>query len=90
MNGRSWGENQLRPVAVESHPFVPKARPFLKWAGGKQWLAPVARLLLPENFSGIYHEPFLGGGAMFFALSPSRAVLSDANAELIANPSCLL
>lgn len=54
---------------------------FLKWAGGKRWLAPLIR----ESIGSIeeYVEPFLGGGAVFFELSPVRAMLSDANAELI-------
>ena len=58
--------------------------PFLKWAGGK-------RLLLPELLEhiekpqggGTYFEPFLGGGAVFFALEPRKARLSDASPELI-------
>ena len=59
-----------------------KAAPFLKWAGGKRWLT--ARVSeLPEEVTGRYFEPFLGSGAMFFHLSPSAAVLSDANGALI-------
>ncbi len=67
----------------------PVARPVLKWAGGKQWLAPAARLLMPPNFVGRYWEPFLGGGAFFFALSPKRATLSDRNEELIQTYTAL-
>lgn len=61
------------------------ARPFLKWAGGKAKLAPRIISRLPTRF-GRYHEPFLGGGAVFFALASSRpgpASLSDANAALM-------
>jgi DNA adenine methylase len=63
-----------------------QAEPFLRWAGGKRWLA---RLLGPclsdflQESHGSYIEPFLGAGAMFFAVRPNRAVLSDTNDELI-------
>src|SRR5688572_11281376 len=70
------------PVAVTRSP--PVVRPFLKWTGGKQWLAAIAQALIPEDFDGRYFEPFLGGGSVFFALGVRRAVLGDANAELIA------
>jgi len=63
----------------------PAAKPFLKWPGGKRWLVNEIAPILRENLgpSGTYFEPFLGGGAMFFALAPKRAVLSDINGELI-------
>lgn len=56
--------------------------PFLKWAGGKRWLASSNLLPVPDQYDR-YIEPFLGGGAVFFRLAPKRALLSDINAELI-------
>lgn len=56
--------------------------PFLKWAGGKRWLASSSQLLRPIAFNR-YIEPFLGGGAIFFHLGPDRSILSDINSELI-------
>ena len=62
-----------------------KPKPFLRWAGGKMWLYKHRDLLIPKNGFNNYHEPFLGGGAMFFSLQPaSKVFLSDLNSDLIA------
>lgn len=56
--------------------------PFLKWAGGKRWLFTFDFLgSLPSHER--YIEPFLGGGAGFFALKPKNALLADLNPDLI-------
>lgn len=60
----------------------PPASPFLKWAGGKQALAGEVLRRFPKDFDR-YFEPFLGGGSIFFALAPPRAVLGDGNAWLL-------
>jgi len=56
----------------------PQLKPFLKWAGGKRWLASSYIHLFPESY-GRYIEPFIGVGAIFFHLSPSDAILCDIN-----------
>lgn len=56
-------------------------RPFLKWAGGKQWLTRVFDFEVPHGWR--YVEPFLGGGALFFHVRPQLALLTDFNPELI-------
>ena len=57
-------------------------QPFLKWAGGKRQLLPEIRKYVPRDF-GTYFEPFVGAGAVLFDLQPPRAVINDANEELI-------
>jgi len=59
-----------------------RAAPFLKWAGGKSSLLPELLKHVPAR-PRRYHEPFVGGGALFFAVAPRRARISDSNAELI-------
>lgn len=58
------------------------ARPFIKWVGGKRQL--ITQLLdrIPATYDR-YFEPMVGGGALFFALSPKVATIADINEELI-------
>lgn len=63
------------------------AKPFIKWVGGKRQLLPELLKYVPKTF-GHYYEPFVGGGALFFALQEMgriqhSATLSDTNVRLI-------
>lgn len=59
-------------------------KPFLRWAGGKTWLVKYIANYLPDEEINRYHEPFLGGGSIYFHLQPNRnAYLSDLNPQLI-------
>ncbi len=55
--------------------------PVLKWAGGKRQLLDELYARFPEEF-GTYHEPMLGGGALFFDLEPEDATVNDTNPRL--------
>ena len=65
-----------------------KAQPFIKWVGGKRGLFKQILPFINNNFKN-YHEPFLGGGAVFFELfslgllQDKKIFLSDLNSELI-------
>lgn len=69
-----------------------RAQPFIKWAGGKRQILPAILQRLPEEIA-TYYEPFLGGGAVFFALDAEdafdRAVVGDNNPELMNTYSTL-
>ncbi|MBD5211956.1 MAG: DNA adenine methylase [Bacteroidales bacterium] len=69
-----------------------KAKPFLKWAGGKSQLLPTLDSFLPKGFiqkkSVTYIEPFIGGGAMLFFMlqkypNIKKAIINDINSHLI-------
>jgi DNA adenine methylase len=72
--------------------ITPPAKPFLKWAGGKnQLVQALASLFPPEMSSGQikkYVESFIGGGALFFYVAQNYPaiesfLISDINAELM-------
>jgi DNA adenine methylase len=63
---------------------MPSIEPFLRWAGGKTWLTKYIQDITKNLHIEHYHEPFLGGGAIFFALEhEKKSYLSDANVQLI-------
>ncbi|MAI17890.1 MAG: DNA adenine methylase [Marinovum sp.] len=57
-------------------------KPFLKWAGGKTQLLNDLLNKAPKQYNK-YIEPFIGGGAMFFAMRPNNGVIADSNPELV-------
>lgn len=59
-----------------------KAKPFVKWAGGKRQIIDKLLKLVPVEYN-TYYEPFVGGGALLFELSPKNAVINDSNKELM-------
>ena len=72
--------------------FNIEAKPFLKWAGGKNQLLMEFNKIIPQKILedkkiDNYIEPFIGGGAMFFFLRSNynikKSVLIDVNRELI-------
>ncbi|MBR6175451.1 MAG: DNA adenine methylase [Bacteroidales bacterium] len=68
-----------------------KAKPFLKWAGGKGQLLSQLDSFLPQQLDGrpfTYIEPFVGGGAMLFHMLQkypeiTKVVINDINPHLV-------
>lgn len=85
---KSWCENLGLTNQAKAEAFfreneaIVKARPFVKWVGGKRQLIKQFEQFFPTEF-GDYFEPFLGGGAVFFNLQKKKSYLSDINEELI-------
>lgn len=65
-----------------------KGKPFVKWAGGKRQIIDKLKMYVPSEFN-TYYEPFIGGGALLFELSPKNAVINDYNEELMNVFSCI-
>lgn len=72
--------NSSKTTSTEKIP----CEPFLRWAGGKRWLLNDIAKFLPVDGYDDYHELFLGGGAVYFHLQPSKtSFLNDFNPDLI-------
>lgn len=78
--------------------YTYKAKPFVKWVGGKTQLLDDIRKTLPRDLSqrdGVtYVEPFVGGGAVLFWIlqnypNISRAIINDINEKLICTYSVI-
>jgi len=54
----------------------------LKWAGGKRQLLDELYARFPRSYKN-YHEPLLGGGALFFDLEPDDGTVNDTNPRLV-------
>jgi len=65
-----------------------KGKPFVKWAGGKRQIIDKLKHYAPDEFD-TYYEPFIGGGALLFELSPKKAVINDYNEELMNVFRCI-
>lgn len=63
------------------------SRPFLKWAGGKFRL--LSRILAELPAGERFVEPFAGSCAVYLNVPCSRALIADANADLIGLYQCL-
>ncbi len=59
-----------------------KLKPFIKWAGGKGQFIDALLSSMPKDYN-TYIEPFVGGGAMFFNISPKNFIINDINEELM-------
>ena len=61
-------------------------KPFVKWAGGKEHELPIIIQNMPNDINN-YIEPFLGGGALYFAISQNeingKLYVNDFSKELI-------
>ncbi len=56
--------------------------PVLKWAGGKRQLLSEITARFPVA-PDRYHEPFVGGGAVFFHVEPDGGTINDINERLV-------
>jgi DNA adenine methylase len=84
-------DNRGMPLMIE------RAKPFVKWVGGKGQLLEQFEHYYPNELKigtiNNYVEPFLGGGALYFSImgkyKPGNAYLSDMNHDLILTYSII-
>ncbi len=72
--------DQATSRAIAQRPKSGKLTSFLKWAGGKEQELKYILPLIPDFDN--YYEPFVGGGAVFFALPAQKKFINDKSSEL--------
>ena len=67
----------------------PTAQPFFAWVGGKRLLLPEILPHIPSKINR-YYEPFIGGGALMWALARDvDSVINDLNPEITDAYKCV-
>ena len=77
--------NNIENIVIKNtntNVHVKQLKPLIKWSGGKSDEIKQFEKYLPINYE-TYIEPFVGGGSLYFYLSPNKAVISDVHIELI-------
>lgn len=57
-------------------------KPVIKWSGSKRSQADIIKSFFPKSFS-MYYEPFVGGGAMLYAIASKESICGDICKPLI-------
>jgi DNA adenine methylase len=73
---------------VQETPQLKQLKPLIKWSGGKGDEIKQFEKYFPSEYD-TYIEPFIGGGSVYFYLSPKKAVISDVHSELIDFYKCV-
>jgi len=80
----SSGDAEVQTAITISTDDVERAKPILRWVGGKTQILKNLLSLLPSDINRRHYiEPFLGAGALFFAIKPRSALVSDSNRHLM-------
>lgn len=79
---RTLNSSPRTPGTDPSFSLPAPAKPFIKWVGGKRSIIGELLARLPAGYTE-YHEPFVGGGALFFAAQPRNGHISDVNLHLV-------
>lgn len=75
-----WPPLESRVETLVQQPKTDKLSSFIKWAGGKEQELKHILPLVPTFRD--YYEPFVGGGAVFFAIRANGKFINDRSSEL--------
>jgi len=82
------GDDENTVISHTPTSFTKTLKPLVKWSGGKSDEIKQFEKYFPCEYD-TYIEPFIGGGSVYFNLSPKKAVISDVHSELIDFYKCI-